>query len=65
MNKQNRTDRLLEQVKPELQRALSTAPSFGVLSIALHFMDNKIKRVVHKREESIIPEAPDESTRSS
>ena len=56
-DKQIRADSLLEQVKPELQKALLTAPSFGVVSLTIHFLDNKVKRVVHKREESVIPGA--------
>lgn len=59
--KPTKADRLLGQVKTELQKALSTAPSFGVLTLSLHFMDGKIKRVVHKREESVIPEVGNES----
>jgi len=59
--KQTKAERLLEQIKTELQKALSTAPSFGVLTLSLHFMDGKIKRVVHKREESIIPVVANES----
>ena len=59
-NKPTRTDRLFEQVKGELYQALSTSPSFGVVTISLHFMDSKVKRVVHKREESIIPGAGNE-----
>ena len=54
-NKQTRTDRLFEQIKPELLKTLSNAPSFGISQLILHFMDGKVKRVVHKREESIIP----------
>jgi len=53
--KENKTMRLMEQVKGEIYQALSTAPYFGVVTISLHFMDGKIKRVVHKREESVIP----------
>ena len=52
--KQTRADSLLEQVKPELEKALQTVPSFGVISLSIHFMDSHIKRVVHKRKESVI-----------
>jgi len=55
--KENKTQGLMEQVKGEIYQALSTAPHFGVVTISLHFMDGKIKRVVHKREESVIPGA--------
>ena len=57
MKEDKRTDRLFEQVKPELLRALSTSPSFGVVKICLHFLDGRVKRVVHQREESVIPGA--------
>jgi len=57
--KENRAERLLEQVKPELKKALSTAPSFGVVSLTIHFMSGKIKRVVHTREESVVPPGAD------
>ena len=60
MNRQTRTDQLLEQIKPELQKALSTAPSFGVVNLVIHFMGGNVKRIVHKREESIIPGADNE-----
>jgi len=55
--KENKTLGLMEQIKGEIYQALSTAPFFGVVTISLHFMDGKIKRVVHKREESVIPVA--------
>ena len=58
--KDNKAEQLLEQVKPELLRAFSALPSFGILTVALHIMDNKVKRVVVNREESIIPEANNE-----
>ena len=60
MKENKRTDRLFEQVKPELLKALSTSPSFGLVSLTIHFMDNQVKRVVHKREESVIPGANNE-----
>jgi len=33
--REEKAERLLEQMKPELQIALSTAPSFGIMTIAL------------------------------
>jgi hypothetical protein len=56
----NKAEKLLEQFKPELLASLSTLPPFGILTIALHVMDNKIKRVVVNREESILTEAKNE-----
>ena len=53
--KKTRTNCLLTQFKPELQKMLETAPAFGTATLTFHFMDGKVKRVVHKREESIIP----------
>ena len=58
--KDTKTERLLNQVQSEIQKALASAPSFGVVTIALHFMDTKIKRVVVNREESILTEAKNE-----
>ena len=51
-----KADRLFIQFKPELQKMLETAPAFGTATITFHFMEGKVKRVVHKREESVIPE---------
>jgi hypothetical protein len=53
----NKAMGLMEEIKGEIYQALSTAPCFGAVTISLHFMDGKIKRVVHKREESVIPGA--------
>ena len=55
-NKQTKAERLFEQVKPELLKNLTSAPAFGVSQLILHFMDGKVKRVIHKREESVIPQ---------
>jgi glutamate dehydrogenase/leucine dehydrogenase len=50
-----KTDRLFDQFKQELQKTLEPAPAFGTATLTFHFMEGKVKRVVHKREESVIP----------
>jgi len=53
--KQIRATREFEKYMPEILRLFSDAPAFGSTSITIHFMEGKIKRLVHYREESFIP----------
>ena len=46
----------LEKHKIEILKLFSEAPKFGVTSLTIHFVEGAIKRIVHMREESIVPE---------
>ena len=56
INKEAWANLQLEKHKMEILKLFSEAPKFGVTSLAVHFMEGSVKRIVHMREESIVPE---------
>jgi len=44
----------LKQVQPELAKLLADSPEFGILSLELHILNWEIKRVISRKESSVI-----------
>jgi hypothetical protein len=44
----------LKQVQPELAKLLAGSPEFGIVSLELHILNGEIKRIVSRKETSVV-----------
>jgi hypothetical protein len=62
-DKQEKAARQFQELKPKFLELLLGAPSYGITSIKIHWMEGEVKRIVVGYKESIMLEENENSCR--